>query len=78
MPGASDRGGTSDDGDNFVLLVEEMRASFGTKYGISVTLPTSYWYLQGFKVTLTAHLRGKPHMADLREACGDGEICRLV
>lgn len=26
-----------------------MRAAWGTNYGISVTLPTSYWYLQGFK-----------------------------
>lgn len=25
-----------------------MRASFGGKYGISMTLPTSYWYLQHF------------------------------
>lgn len=25
-----------------------MRAAFGTKYGITVTLPTSYWYLQHF------------------------------
>ncbi|KAJ5528068.1 glycoside hydrolase [Penicillium frequentans] len=48
-PGASDRGGTTDDGANFVSLVKEMRAVFGTKYGISATLPTSYWYLQGFK-----------------------------
>ncbi|KAJ5928236.1 hypothetical protein N7466_007192 [Penicillium verhagenii] len=48
-PGASDRGGSSDDGANFVSLVKEMRAAFGTKYGISATLPTSYWYLQGFK-----------------------------
>ncbi|MAD84853.1 MAG: hypothetical protein CL912_17990 [Deltaproteobacteria bacterium] len=25
-----------------------MRAAFGTKYGITITLPTSYWYLQHF------------------------------
>lgn len=36
------------DAANYVSLVEEMRSAFGTKIGISVTLPTSYWYLQGF------------------------------
>lgn len=25
-----------------------MRAAFGTRYGITITLPTSYWYLQHF------------------------------
>lgn len=28
--------------------MEEMRAAFGTNYGISVTLPSSYWYLRWF------------------------------
>lgn len=48
-PGASDRGGADEDGANFVQLVKDMRSSFSSKYGISVTLPTSYWYLQGFQ-----------------------------
>jgi chitinase len=48
--GASDRGGSTEDGANFVLLLSDMRAAFGQTYGISVTLPTSYWYLQGFLV----------------------------
>ncbi|KAI5244028.1 glycoside hydrolase [Aureobasidium subglaciale] len=47
-PGADDRGGVSADTANYVALTKEMRASFGTKYGISMTLPTSYWYLQHF------------------------------
>lgn len=47
-PGADDRGGESGDSANYVLLTKEMRAAFGTKYGISMTLPTSYWYLQHF------------------------------
>lgn len=47
-PGADDRGGKSQDTANYVSLAAELRAAFGTKYGISMTLPTSYWYLQHF------------------------------
>lgn len=47
-PGADDRGGVSADTENYVALAKEMRASFGNKYGMSMTLPTSYWYLQHF------------------------------
>ncbi|KAI0418524.1 family 18 glycosyl hydrolase [Xylaria grammica] len=47
-PQADDRGGVTDDTSNYVSLVKELRAAFGTKYGISMTLPTSYWYLQHF------------------------------
>lgn len=50
-PQADDRGGASADTANYVALVKEMRAAFGTKYGITVTLPTSYWYLQHFDLT---------------------------
>lgn len=47
-PGADDRGGNTNDAANYVALVKEMRSAFGTKYGISMTLPTSFWYLQHF------------------------------
>jgi chitinase len=47
-PQADDRGGAQGDTANYVSLVKEMRAVFGAKYGITVTLPTSYWYLQHF------------------------------
>jgi chitinase len=47
-PGADDRGGKSEDTANYVLLTQELKAAFGSKYGISMTLPTSYWYLQHF------------------------------
>lgn len=47
-PQADDRGGATADTANYVSLVKDMRAAFGTKYGITVTLPTSYWYLQNF------------------------------
>lgn len=33
-----------------MALVKEMRAAFGSKYGLPVTLPTSDWYLQHFNV----------------------------
>ncbi|KAI0431905.1 hypothetical protein F5Y09DRAFT_340146 [Xylaria sp. FL1042] len=52
-PQADDRGGVTADTANYVSLVKEMRAAFGTKYGISMTLPTSYWYLQHFDLPNT-------------------------
>lgn len=47
-PGAPDRGGIKADTENYVTLVKEMRASWGSKYGISATLPSSYWYMRWF------------------------------
>ncbi len=47
-PVAPERGGRPEDLVNFVSLVKEMRAAFGTKYGISLTLAPDYWYLRGF------------------------------
>ncbi|KAI1870410.1 uncharacterized protein JN550_005338 [Neoarthrinium moseri] len=47
-PQADDRGGVTADTANYVSLVKELREAFGTRYGISMTLPTSYWYLQHF------------------------------
>jgi chitinase len=48
-PGAPDRGGVKEDTDNYVALLREMRASFGTQFGISIAIPSSYWYLRWFK-----------------------------
>uniref|UniRef100_A0A0P0CAT0 chitinase n=1 Tax=Hypocrella siamensis TaxID=696354 RepID=A0A0P0CAT0_9HYPO len=50
-PSALDRGGSPDDAANFVALVSEMRDYFDVqnpRWTITVTLPTSYWYLRGF------------------------------
>ncbi|KAI0124098.1 family 18 glycosyl hydrolase [Xylariales sp. AK1849] len=47
-PQADDRGGITADKANYVSLVKELRSAFGNRYGISITLPTSYWYLQHF------------------------------
>jgi chitinase len=49
-PQASDRDGYEGDTANYVALVNQMRAAFGQRFGISVTLPASYWYLQHFDV----------------------------
>ncbi|KAK1147073.1 hypothetical protein N8T08_001812 [Aspergillus melleus] len=38
------------DTGNFVKLVEEMRPSWGTSYGITVTLPSFSWYRRGFDI----------------------------
>jgi len=48
-PGDADRGGRRGDADNLVLLVKEMKAAFGGRFGISLTLAPDYWYLRGFK-----------------------------
>ncbi|KAL2811726.1 hypothetical protein BDW59DRAFT_167964 [Aspergillus cavernicola] len=47
-PGADDRGGSSADTVNFVKLLQDMKKDFQGEYGISVTLPASYWYLRWF------------------------------
>ncbi|ORX99883.1 glycoside hydrolase superfamily [Clohesyomyces aquaticus] len=47
-PVAPERGGNPEDTQNFVLLVQEMRAAFGSAFGISLTLAPDYWYLRYF------------------------------
>ena len=50
---ASDRGGAPEDADNYVQLVADMRKAFSAEnpgWQITVTIPTSYWYLRGFRL----------------------------
>ncbi|KAJ3547829.1 hypothetical protein NM208_g1311 [Fusarium decemcellulare] len=48
-PGEPKRGGRKlADTRNFAMLLREMRAAYGTKYGISLTLAPDYWYLRWF------------------------------
>ncbi|KFA82003.1 hypothetical protein S40288_07998 [Stachybotrys chartarum IBT 40288] len=47
--GAPDRGGRPEDTANYVSLIREMREVFGTRFGISMAIPTSYWYLRWFR-----------------------------
>ncbi|KAK2760017.1 hypothetical protein FQN54_002753 [Arachnomyces sp. PD_36] len=52
-PVAEDRGGTKEDFDNYVTLIRRLRTRLngtGKKYGLSITLPASYWYLKGFDI----------------------------
>lgn len=48
-PQAKDRGGQTADTENYVALARELKAALGQK-GLSMTLPTSFWYLQHFDV----------------------------
>ncbi|KAH6655949.1 hypothetical protein BKA67DRAFT_675964 [Truncatella angustata] len=53
-PVASDRGGSEEDAENYIKLLKELRSVFdeeGTSYGITFTIPTSYWYLQNFNIS---------------------------
>lgn len=54
-PGAPDRGGLQEqDAANFVALLRTLRSTFLASargnYGLSFTIPTSYWYLRWFDV----------------------------
>lgn len=53
-PGATDRGGKKEDGENFTKLLKELRKAFDEYEGkeVSFTAPTSYWVSQ----VLTSHL----------------------
>ena len=48
-PQADDRGGQPADTENYVALAKELKSALGQK-GLSMTLPTSFWYLQHFDV----------------------------
>jgi chitinase len=50
-PGAGDRGGAPEDIPNFVLMLKTLRETFkaaGREYGITLTIPSSFWYLRWF------------------------------
>ncbi|OBT62696.1 hypothetical protein VE03_07107 [Pseudogymnoascus sp. 23342-1-I1] len=52
-PVADDRGGSDEDKENYVKLIKELRSVFdtsGVSYGITFTIPTSYWYLRNFDI----------------------------
>ena len=48
-PEADDRGGVPADFKNFVSFLANFKSALGS-YGLSITLPNSYWYLQHFDV----------------------------
>ncbi|KAK4143425.1 glycoside hydrolase superfamily [Dichotomopilus funicola] len=52
-PVAEDRGGVQADFDNYATLVRRLRERLnqsGRDYGLTITLPASYWYLRGFNL----------------------------
>lgn len=52
-PEADDRGGIPADYSNYVSFLKNLRNRLdatGRKYGISITLPASYWYLRHFDI----------------------------
>ncbi|KAL8806037.1 MAG: hypothetical protein Q9182_001569 [Xanthomendoza sp. 2 TL-2023] len=52
-PVAPERSGNPDDFKNYVTFLKNLRNAFGSsghKYGLSLTLPSSYWYLQHFDI----------------------------
>ncbi|KAL8833094.1 MAG: hypothetical protein Q9170_004503 [Blastenia crenularia] len=46
-PASEVRGGRPEDTANLVSLVKEIRAGFGSKYGLSSIVAPDYWYLRG-------------------------------
>lgn len=48
-PAAEDREGSPEDFENFATFLKELKAAAG-KLGVTVTLPSSYWYLKGFDI----------------------------
>ena len=52
-PAADDRGGIPEDFNNYVNMLKRLRQRLngsGRRYGITLTLPASYWYLRGFNI----------------------------
>ncbi|RAL14681.1 bacteriodes thetaiotaomicron symbiotic chitinase [Aspergillus homomorphus CBS 101889] len=47
-PAAEDRGGAARDTGNLVTFLSELKTAVGSDYGVTCTLPSSYWYLKGF------------------------------
>ncbi|KAM7210290.1 chitinase [Rhypophila decipiens] len=52
-PVAHDRGGIPADFDNYVRMLRRLRERLnrtGKRFGISIAIPASYWYLRGFNL----------------------------
>ena len=37
--------------DNFVTWLTRLRSTLGSKYGLTITIPSSYWYMRHFNVS---------------------------
>jgi len=52
-PVAPDRNGSPGDFANYPIWLSQLRGAFnnaGANYGLSITLPSSFWYLQNFDI----------------------------
>ncbi|KAJ5113892.1 glycoside hydrolase family 18 protein [Penicillium angulare] len=52
-PGAPERGGQAADFANYVSFLKNLKNALGSdghSYGLSITLPSSYWYMQNFDI----------------------------
>lgn len=52
-PRAPDRSGREEDYKNFPVFVQRFRSALknaNSEYGISITIPISFWYLQHFDI----------------------------
>ncbi|KAF2996314.1 hypothetical protein E8E14_001197 [Neopestalotiopsis sp. 37M] len=52
-PVAPERSGVTEDFENYVSFLKNLRnalSSDGHNYGLSITLPSSYWYMQNFDI----------------------------
>ncbi|KJZ70862.1 hypothetical protein HIM_09727 [Hirsutella minnesotensis 3608] len=52
-PVADDRGGVKEDFDNYARMLRRLRERLnrsGKRFGISIAIPASYWYLRGFNL----------------------------
>ncbi|KAJ5958894.1 glycoside hydrolase family 18 protein [Penicillium vulpinum] len=52
-PVASDRSGKASDFENYPSFLKNLKAALGSTghdYGLSITVPSSYWYLQNFDI----------------------------
>ena len=52
-PVAPERSGRPEDYANYVSFLKNLKSALGSgghKYGLSITAPSSYWYLQHFDI----------------------------
>ncbi|KAJ6086050.1 glycoside hydrolase family 18 protein [Penicillium sp. IBT 16267x] len=52
-PVASDRSGKASDFENYPSFLKNLKAALGStghNYGLSITVPSSYWYMQNFDI----------------------------
>lgn len=52
-PVAPERSGNPQDYANYVSFLANLRSALGSgghKYGLTITIPSSYWYMQNFDI----------------------------